>query len=169
MRQLSAKTFLTPPEISLPMVTPPVSFFHMAALDHDVLARNGDAPAVGISAGLDRDAIVAGVEVAVLDQHVVARLLSGGNHHPAAPGAMAGRYRLLERVGAIRAVVSDGAESGNVEIAIRKNRRLDTPENLSQPFPQRLEIHAGHHLSWPAAQTFRTPGSQSCSGGQADS
>src|SRR5215472_896129 len=290
----------------------PVSILHMAALDHDVLAGHGDAPAVGISAGFDRDAIVAGVEVAVLDQHVGAGLriaairvgssivlgagggdrhlahcdiraqhwmnlphrrvfqrhaldqqilatiglnklwpqimsrpehalghgyhslrhvkeqvavfdlvrlallpstmraplpwppmltigiaingaltgdrdvsllkgvderrivhqlnafpsrehkrvlpgiaaeadgrpgqqmqvdlalqmnrsgheLAGRNHDSAASGAVAGRYRLLERVGAIRAVVSDGAESGYVAIAIRKNRRLDTRENL---------------------------------------
>ena len=31
-----------------------------------------DAPAIGVAAGLDRDAVVAGVEDAVLDEHVAA-------------------------------------------------------------------------------------------------
>ena len=42
--------------------------------DDDVLRRPADAPAVAVAAALERDAVVAGVERAFLDQHAVARI-----------------------------------------------------------------------------------------------
>ena len=45
-----------------------------APLDHHVLAGSIDAQAVGIYSRLDRNAVVAFVESAVLDQHISARV-----------------------------------------------------------------------------------------------
>src|SRR5947209_4938416 len=47
---------------------------HHAALDHDVLARHSHAPPVPITSGLDGDTIVAGIELAALNQNVGAAL-----------------------------------------------------------------------------------------------
>src|SRR5204863_1391747 len=47
---------------------------HAAAADDDVFHRHVDAAAVGVAAGLQRDAVVAGLEQAVFDQHAAARL-----------------------------------------------------------------------------------------------
>ena len=49
-----------------------VSIAHLATADDDVLARASEATAVGIAAALDRDAVVAGIEEGVLDEHVPA-------------------------------------------------------------------------------------------------
>src|SRR5262245_5762933 len=50
-----------------------MSVFHVAAANYDVLRRHPDTAAVGIASGFDRDAVVTGVEEAVLDEHVAAR------------------------------------------------------------------------------------------------
>src|SRR4029079_1102978 len=46
---------------------------HVAVADDDVLDRRVQPPSVVVAAGLERDAVVAGVERALLDQHVAAR------------------------------------------------------------------------------------------------
>ena len=66
--------FRAPPEISLPIDDAAVAVLHRAVADDDVLDRHVHAPAVVVAAGLERDAVVAGVEGAALDQHVAARL-----------------------------------------------------------------------------------------------
>src|SRR6202041_3584546 len=51
-----------------------VSVLESTILDHDVLARNVHPPTVGVGARLGRDAVVAGIKRAVLDDDVPARL-----------------------------------------------------------------------------------------------
>src|SRR5262249_733015 len=50
-----------------------VAVLHLAVAHDDVLDRRVDAAAVGVSSRLERDAVVAGVEAAALDQDVAAR------------------------------------------------------------------------------------------------
>src|SRR5579862_8861547 len=47
-----------------------VAVLHDAVADHDVLGGLCDAPSVAVAPALDRDAIVAGIELALLDEHV---------------------------------------------------------------------------------------------------
>src|SRR5215469_3510334 len=51
-----------------------MTVLHTAIADHDVLGWARQAPAVAIASGFDRDAVVAGIKDAVLDQHVDARV-----------------------------------------------------------------------------------------------
>ena len=51
-----------------------MAIFHSAVADDDILGRSSETPAVGVAAGFDRDAIVTGIEVAALDEHVAAGL-----------------------------------------------------------------------------------------------
>ena len=53
---------------------PAVPVLHLASADDHVLDGCRQPPPVGVAAGLERDAVVAGVEVAILDEHVAARL-----------------------------------------------------------------------------------------------
>ena len=43
---------------------------HVAALDHDILGGHAHAPSIGIPSSVDGDAIIAGVKVTVLDEHI---------------------------------------------------------------------------------------------------
>src|ERR1039458_1021980 len=84
--QFSANTLLQLPEISLPMVTPPwpsrmvqprmIRFTDGTPTrrpsDDQIYRRHSDAAAIGIATGFDGDAIVAGVEQAIFNQHVAA-------------------------------------------------------------------------------------------------
>ena len=74
IRQRSTYTCRTSPEISLPIVTPPWPSRISQSRTMMFSRRHVDAPPVGVAPGLDRDAVVAGVEVAAFDQHVAARL-----------------------------------------------------------------------------------------------
>ena len=49
-----------------------VPILHDAIANHDIATRHVHPPAVLVPAGLDRNAIVAGAENAVADQHIVA-------------------------------------------------------------------------------------------------
>ena len=74
IRQCSAKMLRAPPEISLPIVTPPWPSFIVQLRTMTFSIGVLHAAAVVVAARLDRDAVVAGVERAALDQHVAARL-----------------------------------------------------------------------------------------------
>src|SRR5439155_18448628 len=50
----------------------PVAGFHLTSPNDHVLDRNVDAAAVSVASGFQRDAIVASVEHAILDQYVAA-------------------------------------------------------------------------------------------------
>ena len=67
MWQFSANTHRAPPEIWLPTTT----LLHAAVAHQDVLRRRREATPVRIATGVHRDAIVAGVESAVFDEHVI--------------------------------------------------------------------------------------------------
>lgn len=51
----------------------PVPSSHLAAANNDVLTGHANSPSIGIAAGLDGDAVVAGIEKAVFDQHITTR------------------------------------------------------------------------------------------------
>jgi hypothetical protein len=52
----------------------PMTIFHLAALDHNVLRGNGNAAAIVVPSGFDRDAVVARRKPAIFNQDIATRL-----------------------------------------------------------------------------------------------
>lgn len=72
--QFSTKTFWIPPGSLATRRDATVASLEPAIADDDVLAGHVQAPAVPVPAGLDRNAIVSGVENAIFNQNIRARV-----------------------------------------------------------------------------------------------
>ena len=51
-----------------------VTVLHLAVADDDVFARHITLTAVAVTAALDSDAVIAGIEIAIFDEHAVTTL-----------------------------------------------------------------------------------------------
>jgi hypothetical protein len=130
MRQRSANTFRAPPEISLPIVTPPWPSFIEQSRITDVLHRHVHAPPIVVAAGLQRDAVVAGVERAAFDQHVAARLgIAAVVVRPMAVDDDAATITLVDRTGWISHI-------GELRIGDAVDEHVAAAIRLDEVWPQ---------------------------------
>ena len=150
---LSANTLRAPPEISLPMTTPPwPSFIAQLRID-DVLHRDVHPPPVLVASRLERDAVIAGVEGAALDQHVLARLRVAA----VVVGPVRGDRHVADR---------DARAQHRVDLP---HRRIHDPDPFDQDVPAAVRLdevgaqevpvaeHALRHRGtpWPASSISR--------------